>query len=505
MRWVPILLVFVQVHSVPTRRAKIFMTSIDLDTNRKSNIDPEVVHDIGSELPPVKRNFSTQAPDYGDYDDYELTAKADETTTARPTSAVLDSQFKPHLKISLKSQRSSSEVRDEVSRNQGNMTMTTEKPETTTSVDKLLGNETMFFEEEEGSGEEGELLNLTLTTTRQPLLITTLIQEVKSVPVTERPDPYEHLDYDLSDHRNINKPGKTEKPDRLKKYKSQILHGGAVEPIAKTLIETTTVIGKPKRRKGLRKLNRIDKMKKVKYLNKRVRAQNRMRLRKVFSKMIFGSRDRVAAGHRSVKLKFVGSNGVVTPAPFNAESVRLNKIDSKTKRARRDKREVDEEAGSLSAQLQVLDQESVSAGGGWETVPIETNIIESSNYEPHPSHHLVGRTQVEPSPTMNEVAEEEEDGEEDEYSKAVDALPMRSGLVQVNLKGNSVSNEPRKLKIVALKSMKKVNKKERGTNGVALVAPSAKRPTMLELLIGDFLGRVPPTARSPYLLREQWS
>ncbi|EFO86226.1 hypothetical protein CRE_01949 [Caenorhabditis remanei] len=28
---------------------------------------------------------------------------------------------------------------------------------------------------------------------------------------------------------------------------------------------------------------------------------------------------------------------------------------------------------------------------------------------------------------------------------------------------------------------------------------------MLELLIGDFLQRIPPTARNPYLNEEQWS
>lgn len=56
----------------------------------------------------------------------------------------------------------------------------------------LLGNETMFFGDEEGSGENSgndEIINTTLptttvgTTSRKPLLFTTVIQEVSLVQV----------------------------------------------------------------------------------------------------------------------------------------------------------------------------------------------------------------------------------------------------------------------------------------------------------------------------------
>lgn len=305
------------------------------------------------------------------------------------------------------------------------------------------------------------------------------------------------------------------------------LHGGAVGKVGSAvlnqkdpapMIHAVTVKGK--RRKKLRKLIRVDKMKKVKFLNHRVRAQNRVRLRKVLSKMIFGSRDRVATSQKSTKLRFVGSKGVVTPAPFSVDSARFNQIDSKTKRSGREKREVEEDGGRegiVSAHLQVIEPESVASGGGWDTAPIES-IIDSINEEPHLAYNLVQRTQVEPSSLINEEAEDQEGYEH--HSEEKDPVPVRNGLVHVTFNGNSKNSETSKLRLVTLKSMKKVRKKDSAsTNGVALVVPVAKKPTwvlkpfsrknlscrMLELLIGDFLGRVPPTAHYRYTSQEQWS
>ncbi|EFO86120.1 hypothetical protein CRE_01950 [Caenorhabditis remanei] len=498
-------------------RSQVYMATIDLDTDRKRHVDPEVVLDIGSQLPPVKtvkRNV-TQAPDYGDYEDYELTAKPDEVpTTIGPLRrinekepALLDSQFKPHIKISMENKKNSAEIRDEVARLMGDLhreeltlrtTVTKEDmtPSTTPVDMMLLGNETMFFSDEEGSGEmvEDELLNVTastqktITTTRRPLLFTTLIQEVKAVGVTARPDPFEHLDYDLSDHSNQKKP-KTNVKKTVEKQKKFKLHGGFVgatqtanlvrptRPLQKSINRRPLLVrpngNNPDRRKNLRKMKKIERMRRVKYLNHRVRAQNRMRLRKVLSKMLFGPRDSdvTSSKQKSTKLKFVGSNGVVTPHPFSRKNNRKPQIEFH----KRDKRAVPE--------LQEIDDSGTGAGGAWgkdsseDTVPIEKSIIESIHFEPHPYYHLraqpigtEGRTQVEPSRLINEDPIEEEDDVAPEINLR-DALPMKSGLVQVTLK------QPRRLKMVTLKSVKKVSKKEKNANGVALVVPSAKKPT----------------------------
>uniref|UniRef100_A0A8R1DT69 Uncharacterized protein n=1 Tax=Caenorhabditis japonica TaxID=281687 RepID=A0A8R1DT69_CAEJA len=529
MRWFAFFFVVLQVHSVPTpqRKPKIFMTNIDLDSHKK-NRDPEVILDIGSQLPPVKRN-TTVAPDYGDYEDYELTAITSTTPATTTTTEVkkieepivLDSQFQQHSKLSLKPKKSSEETQDDVSRLMGDLhreeltvrTTISKENMTATTMDPMEVNMTMFFQDEEGSGDfddDAALSNDTVpSTTRKPQLYTTLVQEVESVPMTARPDPFEHLDYDLTNHSNNIKPKKY-KPDRLKKYKTLSLHGGAVDKLDTTKNSTiASVIVKPKRRKLLKKLRKIDKLKKVKNLNHRPRAHNRMRLRKVLSKMLFRSRDRVSSSHKSTKVKFVGSDGVVTPAPFNSENstnipntpntLKLNQIDSKTRRTRRDKRDID--AADLEPQQ-------------WEYNLEENNIVDTINDQPHPSFHLVERTQVEPSPMVNEVQMEEgEDdelySEEPEQEKERDSLPVRNGLAQVSLDRDDLLRGeygPRRLKMVPLSSMKKVVRKDSwNRDGSALVVPTAKKPTMLELLIGDFLERLPPTAHSPTLSEEQWS
>uniref|UniRef100_A0A1I7TA69 Uncharacterized protein n=1 Tax=Caenorhabditis tropicalis TaxID=1561998 RepID=A0A1I7TA69_9PELO len=448
------------------------MATIDLDTKR--HVDPEVVLDIGSQLPPVKRNATTPAPDYGDYEDYELTARPETSTPRRVEPHVLDSQFKPHVKVTM-NQKSSAEVRDEVARLMGDLhreeltLRTTVTPASASPMEMmLLGNETMFFSDEEGSGEmvQDQLLNTTAaTTTKRPLLFTTLIQEVKTVEVTARPDQFAHLDYDLSDYSDLKK---LPKPSRkvIERPLKRKLHGGAVGTVQKQTLTKSNKpnrnpkpllirAGKPIRRKTLKKMKKIERMRRVKNLNHRVRAQNRMRLRKVLSKMIFGPRDSDVQ-KKSTKLKFVGSDGLVTPRPRK----KVQKPPTEFFHQRnRDKRSISEE----------------------DTVPIEKSIIESIHFEPHPYYHLRedGKTQVEPSLLVNEDAEER---------------PMREGLVQVALG-----------KPLRLVTLKKVSKKEKSADGVALVAPSAHKPTMLELLIGDFLQRLPPTARSPYLTDEQWS
>ncbi|CAL2031591.1 unnamed protein product [Caenorhabditis brenneri] len=520
MRW-SIFLVFLVagVDSFPKKKSQVFMATIDLDTDRKQHADPEVVLDIGSQLPVVKRNVTVKAPDYGDYEDYELTAKPEEvlvTTTAPPRKTqvhekehpLLDSQFKPHVKVSLNNQRSSGEIRDEVARLMGDLhreeltlrtTVSKEDMTPATPVDMmLLGNETMFFSDEEGSGEmvEDEVVNSTiLTTTRKPLLFTTLIQEVKDAPVTAKPDPFAHLDYDLSDHSNLkqkvnlNKINNNNNAKALERQKTRKLHGGAVgteqqrprTPIPIRPRKPERVFPVKNRKVGLRKMKKIERSRRVKNLNHRLRAQNRMRLRKVLSKMLFGPRDSDVTTKQKPpppsKRRLVGSNGIVTPNPWKNKN---------------QKRPID---------FQKRDKRDVGAGGQWDdtdTVPIEKSIIESIHFEPHPYYHLRemgGKTEVEPSPLINEDPEELE-----EVEVLQDPLPpIKSGLVQVKLE------RQRRPKMVTLKSSKKVSKKEKNANGVALVVPSAKKPTMLELLIGDFLERIPPTAHNPYLTEEQWS
>lgn len=462
---------------------------------------------------------------------------------------MLDSQFKPHVRVLLNDEKSTEDIRDELSRLIGDLhreentlrtTVTKDdmtatplsirrNPTSTQDIEALvssvemmlLGNETMFFGDEEGSGENSgndEIINTTLptttvgTTSRKPLLFTTVIQEVKNAPVTARPDPFAHLDYDLSDHSNLKKSKKTmPKVDRLTKYK---LHGGSVEPTKKlnksSLVKNPTPLivrpgkkSKFNRRKNLRKVGKIDRMRRVKNLNHRIRAQNRMRIRKVLSKMIFGARDSDVMPNKQ-KPKLVGSDGIIMPRQPARKLQKNQAVDFQ----RRDKRDA-------SPQLQFIDSEqeqveSLSAGGAWDTVPIEKSIIESIHLEPHPYYHLKTetRTQVEPSPMVTEASldDEYEKYDEDENEVEVrDTRPMKNGLVQVSLNGNTVSNAPKRMKMVALNSVKKISKKEKSTNGLAVVAPTAKKQTMLELLIGDFLMRVPPTARNPYLTEEQWS
>ncbi|PIC44467.1 hypothetical protein B9Z55_004825 [Caenorhabditis nigoni] len=556
------------VHSFPKNKSQVYMATIDLDTDRKRHVDPEVVHDIGSQLPPIAQNVP-KPPDYGDYEDYELTAKPEEIvkTTVSPKvvkeHTLLDSQYKPHVKISMNNQKSSTEIRDEVSRLMGDLhreeltlrtTVTRDDMTSPSPVDMmLLGNETMFFNDEEGSGmmAEDQMSSSTLSTTRKPLLFTTLIQEVKNVAVTARPDPFEHLDYDLSDHSNLKKPMRANNTNGrpIEKMKQVKLHGGSVgtdqplnrviprplshqktgNPIHSLLVTPQRV--KPKRvfpvlkkpvdrKKNLRKMKKIERSRRLKNLNHRVRAQNRMRLRKVLSKMLFGPRDSDVTSSKKIpanstknqspripnsqrekttKLKFVGSNRIATPQ--RKQNQNFNRKLKKPQiefHQNRDKRDV-------TRQLQYV---SEGAGGSWDTVdtvPIEKSVIESIPIDPHPYYHLKtdGRTQVEPSLLTKEDSMEEED--EDVASAATnvikvpDSLPMKSRLIQVNL--------PKRLKMVTLKSVKKVSKKslEKNASGVALVAPSANKPTMLELLIGDFLQRIPPTARNPRLIDEQWS
>ncbi|CAP22050.2 Protein CBG00578 [Caenorhabditis briggsae] len=556
------------VNSFPKKKTQVYMATIDLDTDRKRHVDPEVVPDIESQLKPIAKNV-TKPPDYGDYEDYELTAKPEEVvpTTVTPKvvkeHSLLDSQYKPHVKISMNNQKSSAEIRDEVSRLMGDLhreeltlrtTVTRDDMTSPSPVDMmLLGNETMFFNDEEGSGvmAEDQMASATSSTTRRPLLFTTLIQEVKNVSVTARPDPFEHLDYDLSDHSNLKKPTR-DNPSNVRtveKMKQVKLHGGSVDtdqplnrviprplshkktgnPIHSLLVTPQRV--KPKRvypvlkksenrKKNLRKMKKIERSRRLKNLNHRVRAQNRMRLRKVLSKMLFGPRDsdvtsskkipanltknqspRIPNSPReSTKLKFVGSNRIVTPQ--RKQNQNFNRKLKKPQiefHQNRDKRDV-------TRQLQYV---SEGAGGSWDTVdtvPIEKSVIESIPIDPHPYYHLKtdGRTQVEPSLLIKEDSieeEEEEDGVDSETTnviKVADSLPMKTRLIQVNL--------PKRLKMVTLKSVKKVSKKsqEKNASGVALVAPTANKPTMLELLIGDFLQRMPPIARNPRLIDEQW-
>ncbi|EGT59593.1 hypothetical protein CAEBREN_20347 [Caenorhabditis brenneri] len=498
MRW-SIFLVFLVagVDSVPKKKSQVFMATIDLDTDRKQHADPEVILDIGSQLPVVKRNVTVKAPDYGDYEDYELTAKPEEIllTTTLPTRKV--------------------QIRDEVARLMGDLhreeltlrtTVSKEDMTPATPVDMmLLGNETMFFSDEEGSGEmvEDEVVNSTSLplTTRKPLLFTTLIQEVKDAPVTAKPDPFAHLDYDLSDHSNLkqrvnpNKINNNNNAKALERQKTRKLHGGAVgteqqrprTPIPIRPRKPERVFPVKNRKVGLRKMKKIERSRRVKNLNHRLRAQNRMRLRKVLSKMLFGPRDSDVTTKQKPppsKRRLVGSNGIVTANPWKNKNQK-RPIDFQ----KRDKRSP------------AAESTGTSAGGRWDdtdTVPIEKSIIESIHFEPHPYYHLRemgGKTEVEPSPLINEDPEELEEPE-----VLQDPLPpIKSGLVQVKLE------RQRRPKMVTLKSVKKVSKKEKNANGVALVVPSAKKPTMLELLIGDFLERIPPTARNPYLTEEQWS
>ncbi|CAB3404625.1 unnamed protein product [Caenorhabditis bovis] len=110
--------------------------------------------------------------------------------------------------------------------------------------------------------------------TQMALVRTTLVQEVNEVPVIVEPDPYDHLDYDLSNHSNVWSFPK-EKPDNTK------LHGGEVLGIllkAKKpkIFETTIVVDKPKKKKtkpskfgrkkkGSRKLKMLNDVFKPKY------------------------------------------------------------------------------------------------------------------------------------------------------------------------------------------------------------------------------------------------
>ncbi|CAI5441340.1 unnamed protein product [Caenorhabditis angaria] len=369
--------------------------------------DPEVELEI-----PAKKGGPVipKLPDYGEYEDYDLA-----TTKAPIDELILEME---NFNLPRVSQVS---LDDEISRLMTDLhreelsqrTTVTREDMTTTTMGTVTTtvDEVEVEDIEVGSGEIP-------STTRKPQLYTTIIQEVESVPSTLRPDPYENIEYDLSDHSNfMQKPmkpkikGRDKVKSKIVKAKAKVtqkskiqkhLHGGDVG--------TTFIVVKAGGKRFLKRVSKIDKRKKILKLNgKLYRIGPKMKLKKITSKGRVAVKPEVFSTNvrASRKNSLIGSTSNVKSTIVRADARRNILFNRRRKRETEDLQDLNE----------YPEQEFIYQ-------------IQSAQL-----------TQVEPSQIINEKANEvefkssEEKEEKEEGERESEIVEIHSGLAQVDLVG----------------------------------------------------------------------